>query len=131
MMSYEELLYDEEEEFEKIVPKVKELVRIDKKTGKPKILHQSELSQAEVIACYLIGKFFSKKLNLSETETANASEISKELGLPQKVVNARLNDLRKAGIVERVKRGEYKISVIKLEDFVNKVLEKIKHTKGE
>ncbi len=79
----------------------------------------------------MIGKFFSKKLNLSETETANASEISKELGIPQKVVNTRLNDLRKAGIVERVKRGEYKISVIKLEDFVNKVLEKIKHTKGE
>ncbi len=49
-MGYEELLYDEEEEFEKIVPKVKELVRIDKKLEnqkyfikanylKPKSLH--------------------------------------------------------------------------------------------
>lgn len=121
----EELIYDDMEEFEKLVPKVKQIVRV-KKDGTPIIVcNRRKLSQSELIACYLIGKFFAKKLELTETDTATNKEITGTFRINERVVGARLKDLRDEGILEQVSRGEHKISTVGLEDFLNKLLEKV------
>jgi len=122
--SLSELIYDEDEEFEKLVPKVKKIVRV-KKDGTPVIVcDRRKLSQGEMIACYLIGKFFAKKLELTETDTATNKELAKALKMNERVVGARLKDLRE-GVVEQVARGEHKISTVNLESFLDKLLEKV------
>ena len=124
-MRIEELIYDEEEEFERLVPKVKKVVRV-KRNGTPVIVcDRSRLSQSDLIVCYLIGKFFAKKLELTETNTATNKELSEALRINEKVISARLKDLRDEGIVEWVARGEHKISTVNLESFLDKLLEKL------
>ncbi|MCX7998245.1 MAG: winged helix-turn-helix domain-containing protein [Leptospiraceae bacterium] len=119
------MIYNEELEFEKLVPKVKRIVKI-KKDGEPVIVCDTrKLSQNEQIVCYLIGKFFAKQLGLSKSDSASNREISETLGIKEKVVAARLKDLRDDGIVEQIVRGEHKISTVKLEEFLDRVLEKI------
>jgi len=125
-MGLEELIYDEEEEFERIVDKVKKVVRV-RKDGIPILVQKEKLTQAEQVACYLIGKYFAKILNLTEKESATVKEIANELKLDPRIVSARLKDLNDNGLVERVGRGEYKILTIKLEEFVDKILNKIEN----
>ena len=123
--SLSELIYDEEEEFEKLVPKVKKIVRV-KKDGTPVIVcDRRKLSQSELIACYLIGKFFAKKLELTETDITTNKELAKALKMNERVVGARLKDLREEAVVEQVARGEHKISTVNLESFLDKLLEKV------
>ena len=120
-----ELLYDEVEEFEKLVPKVKKIVRI-KKDGTPIIVcDRRRLSKSELIVCYLIGKFFAKKLELVDADSATNKELSEALKINERVIAARLNDLRNEGLVEQVARGEHKISTVDLEFFLDKILEKV------
>ncbi len=120
-----ELIYDDEEEFEKLIPKVKKVVKV-KRDGTPIIVcERRRLSQGELIACYLIGKFFAKKLELVETDTATNKQLSAALNIDERVVSARLKDLRDEGLVEQVARGEHKISTVNLELFLDKLLEKV------
>ena len=130
-MGLEELIYDEEEEFEKLIPKVKKIVRV-KKDGSPVILcDRSLLSHSELIMAYLVGKFFARKLEFVETDSVTNNELSKVLKLKNNVVHARLKELRNEGYVEQVRRGEHRISTVKLEEFLDRVLEKIEKKKGE
>lgn len=120
-----ELLYDEEHEFEKLVPQVKQIVKI-KKDGTPVIVcDKRKLTQTELITCYLIGKFFAKKLKLTEKDSATNREISNYLKISLSIVSARVKDLRDNEILEQVTRGEHKVSTIHLESFLNKLLEKV------
>ncbi len=129
-MGYEELIYDEEEEFERLVPKVKKIVKV-KKDGTPVIVcNKRILSQNEQIMCYLIGKFFAKKLELTETDSAANKELSQALKIKERVIAARLKDLRDEELVEQVTRGEHRISTVNLESFLDKILEKVGE-KGE
>jgi len=124
-MGYEELIYDEEEEFERLVPKVKKIVKV-KKDGTPVIVcNKRMLSQNELIMCYLIGKFFAKKLELTETDSATNKELSQALKINERVIAARLKDLRDEDFVEQVTRGEHRISTVNLESFLDRILEKI------
>jgi predicted HTH transcriptional regulator len=124
-MGLEDLIYDEEEEFERLVPKVKKVVMV-KKTGDPVfVCDRNLLSTSEIIMVYLIGKFFAKKLGFVEEESATNDELHRSLKIKKNVLAARLNDLRKEGLVEQVARGKHKISTVKLEEFLDNVLQKI------
>ena len=124
------MIYDEEEEFERLVPKVKKIVKV-KKDGTPVIVcNKRILNQNEQIMCYLIGKFFAKKLELSETDSATNKELSQALKIKERVIAARLKDLRDEELVEQVTRGEHRISTVSLESFLDEILEKIGE-KGE
>ena len=120
------LIYDEELEFEKLVPKVEKVVKVKKENGTPVIVcDEKKLSQKEKIMLYLIGKFFAKQLKLSETESATNKEIAKWLKLKENVVSARMSDLREEKLVEQVSKGEHKISTAKLDDFLDELLNKL------
>jgi hypothetical protein len=120
------MIFDEDEEFRKLISKAKNIVKV-KKNGEPVILAvKGNLTKGEIIACYLLGKYFSKELGLSETVSATNEEISKATGIKKTVVGARLGDLKKDSLVEVVGRGEHKISFVNLEEFLDKILAKMK-----
>lgn len=120
-----ELIHDDEEEFTKLVPKVKQIVKV-KTDGSPILVcDSSNLNQKEQIICYLIGKFYSKLLELSPIDSATIDEISTGLRLDSNVVSARMSNLRDAHLVDQVTRGEYKVSTVFLNETLDKIINKI------
>jgi len=126
----EKLIYDEKEEFEKLVDKAVKLVKV-RENGEPVILHKAELTDAEKICCYLLGIYFSKELGILDKSSATNDEIAKSLGIEIKKTNARLNDLKNNDIVERISRGEYKISLINIENYLDGILTKLEVNEGD
>lgn len=120
----DELIYDEEEEFEKFVPKVKRLVMV-RKDGRPIIICDGALSQAEQIACMYIGHFFAHLMGLSEKASAKNSVIAEELDISPNVLTARVNELKKAKVITQVARGEHVISTVRLEKYLDDLIKKI------
>ena len=120
------LIYEEELEFENLVPKVEKLVKI-KKNGSPVIVcNENKLTQKEIMMLYIIGKFFAKQLGLSETESAFNKEIAEAYGLKDNVVGARITELKDDKYIEKISTGEHKVSTVKLEEFLDKLLAKLK-----
>jgi len=112
----ERLLIDEEKKLETIVIKAENVVRIDRKSGEPIILvHQSDLTDRQLIGAYMIGKYFSKELGLAESATVTTEELAEKLSLDFKVASARVSDLKKEGIVKSVSRGKHEIFFLGIE----------------
>ena len=122
---FRELIHDDVAEFAKLVPKVKQLVRV-KPDGTPVIVCDSNnLSQQEQIIVYLTGRFFAKILEFSSTDSAKVKEISLALRLPGNIVSARLVNLKDAMLVDQISKGEYKISTASLEKMLDQIIKKI------
>ena len=120
-----ELTHDENVEFEKLVPKVKQIVKI-KPDGTPVIIcDMTKLSRQEQIFAYLTGKFFAKLVETSQKNSAHVKEIAEYLRIESNIVAARLVELRDHRHVEQVGRGEYKISTVSLEKSLDQILKKI------
>lgn len=127
----EDLIYDENLEFERVVPKVKKIVQV-RGSGEPVIVcNREKLSQREIIAVYLIGKYFAKELELNENNSAANKEIAEALRLDVSVVGARIKDLRDDGLVEKVSRGKHKIVTVKLEKFLDNLINKLSPAESE
>jgi len=121
----QELTHDDDAEFAKLVPKVKQIVKI-KPDGTPVIICDiNKLSQQEQIIAYLTGKFFAKLVGAATVESAQLKDIAQALRLSNNVVAARLVRLKDNMQVEQVSRGEYKISTVTLERTLDQILKKI------
>lgn len=125
--SFKELIYDDEEEFEELIPKVKRLVMV-RKDGRPILICDGALSQAEQIACMYIGHFFAHLMGLSEKASAKNSDIAEELGISSNTLTARVNELKKAKVITQVARGEHVISTVRLEKYLDGLIKKIEGT---
>ncbi len=120
-----ELTHDDDIEFAKLVPKVKQIVKI-KPDGTPVIVCDlSKLSQQEQIIAYLTGKFFAKLVGATPIESTQVKDIAQALRLENNVVAARLVKLKDNMQVEQVARGEYKISTVALEKSLDQIIKKI------
>jgi hypothetical protein len=120
-----ELVYEDEVEFERLIPKVKKLVRV-RKNGSPVIFDSVRLTQDELIMAYLTGRFFAEKLGFVDKNTSTNKEISEALRLDEHILAARLSDLIKRGFIERSARGEHRIVLVNLEKFLDEFLKKPK-----
>lgn len=121
----EEMVFDEEEEFIKLVDKAKIVVKIRKSDSKPIVLYSDKLTAGEQIACFILGKFFAKEMELTDTPVTTIDEISNSLKIDKNVVRARLSELIEKNIVERLDRGKFQISFVKLENFLDNLIDKI------
>lgn len=122
----EEMLYDEEEEFIKLAGKAKKVVNIKKSNGMPILLQKDRLTHEEQIGCFVLGKYYAKEMELTDTPITTIDEISEGLKLDKNIVRARLSNLSTKEIVERIDKGQFKISFIKLEEFLDGITTKIK-----
>jgi hypothetical protein len=74
------------------------------------LLNPNDISSEDAICVTLTGLYVSNKLNKSSNEALSAGELSKITGKALKTMFNQLAWMVNDGIVERVERGEYKIT---------------------
>lgn len=62
--------------------------------------------------------------------SANTEELSKMLNLKPTIINARVSDLRSAGSIKDLERGEYEVSVFSIDGLLEKLV-KLINSKGK
>ncbi|MEM2960177.1 MAG: hypothetical protein QXU67_01070 [Candidatus Bathyarchaeia archaeon] len=83
-----------------------------------------------VIMLNLIKAYIGYKTGRLEKDTLSMSEIMVSTGGKSGTVAARLSELTGMGLVERVGRGEYKVTTLGVKFFMEEILPKIKVEEG-
>ena len=103
------------------------LLGVDKSTGKTVYLTDtSKFTDEEKIFLTLLGRYFSKELGKSDSDTCKPAEIAQESGLNEKTVSKRLSDLEKDRFAESTSRGLHGIVPANAERMLTQIREKIK-----
>lgn len=109
---------DETETLHRLVEKAQRVFKINKKTGDVQLLPpRSKFTDRQLIATYLLGKYFSSKLDLSKEDSIDFDVLKKFTGLEESSISARVSELRKEGLVESGERGIYRVNYQSLESF--------------
>ena len=132
-----ELLLTEEDTMKKLqslIEKTKSFVRIDQKANKIVISSEFDFIIIEKILLFLIGKYFSKELGLSETDGMLLKELQKESGIVRTTLTKPLGQLSDSGYIGQDEKKRYFIRHYKIEEVVNslhnKYIEKNSDAKG-
>ena len=83
-----------------------------------------------VIMLNLIKAYIGYKTGCLEKDSVSMSEIASLTGIKSRTVAARLSELTSAGLVERVGRGEYRITTLGVKFFLDETLPKIREKIG-
>jgi hypothetical protein len=133
----EELLLTEEETLTKLktlIDRTKNFIGIDKKTHKIVVSSKFDFANFEKILLFLIGKYYSKELGLSETEGMQVKDLGKESGIVRTTLSRPLGELEDAGYIGQDEKRRYFVQYYKIEDIVNalysKYIEKKPSAKG-
>jgi len=122
-----ELLLTEEDTLKKLknlTEKTKVLMKIDQKTNKIVISAELSFSNPEKILLFLIGKYFSKELGLSEREGMDIQELEKESGIKRTTISKPLGRLSCSGYIGQDEQKKYFIHHYKIEETVYALHEK-------
>lgn len=132
-----ELLLTEEDTLKKLkelIDKTKNLVKIDQKTAKIVVSSEYKFSNLEKVLLFLIGRYFSKELGLSEQEGFNIQELEKESGIKKTTLSKPLGGLMYSGYIGQDAEKRYFVHHYKIEEVVNslhqKFIEKDPKAKG-
>jgi hypothetical protein len=91
---------------------------------------RDKVGDREMILLHLIKTNIAYQLSRSEKESASISELMKVTGGKPSSTAARLSELVDIGWVDRVGRGEYRITTYGMKSFVEIALPKIKSNTG-
>lgn len=121
-----ELIIDEKELTEALIDRIKKLIRLTKDGGVVFMIPKDELSIKSQVMLYLLGKKMARDADLVSSEVASIDEISGAIGADYFTVAARLNELKKEGLVLTVERGGYTIQPAN----INKILDEVEKGRG-
>lgn len=123
----EKLLIDEKTIIQRLADMAQGIIGIDKNSGELIILApKSKLTDREQIFLALLGRYFSHKLGLAETDSMTTDGIAQKLGMDSKAASARLSDLKRERAVDGLSRGEYRISYANIETTLSGIKEKLR-----
>jgi len=77
--------------------------------GQP-ILLRTDLSTDQAVAAILLAVQIAFKLGKRDSDEAQAEEITQAIGKAQKTIQNTLTEMSKAGIVQRVAKGSYRLT---------------------
>ncbi len=122
----EGLLTDEIDTLKEIVKKAEKFLKISRHTGDPVLLVPIErLSHRDLVALHIVARYFAFKLGLTSTDTITLEELKTKTGISnEKLLAARISELRKEGIIEYVRKGAYRVSLPNLSRYFNQLGEK-------
>jgi len=122
----QKLLINKRDYIEESVLKAQDLIGIDKESGDIIFLVSiSRLSEKQKIGIYLIGKYFSNGLELSDSSTATIDEISISLGVERNNVSRRASEMKKEGIIKSTERGKYEIVPVRILEILENIKSKL------
>ncbi|MCP8305037.1 MAG: hypothetical protein H3Z50_06200, partial [archaeon] len=114
-----ELLLTEEDILKKLkmlIDKTKVFVKIDQKTSKIVLSSKFDFSNLEKILLFLIGKYFSKELSISDKESMNIQELEKESGIKKTTLSKPLGVLLYSDYIGKDNEKRYFIQHYKIEE---------------
>lgn len=82
--------------------------------------------ERNIILLHLIKSYVGYQTGRIEAESLSTAEIVSMTGGKSSTVAARLSELRNLGWVERIDRGEYKITTLGVKSFLEEILPRIK-----
>lgn len=132
-----ELLLTEEDTLKKLkelIDKTKNLVKIDQKTNKIVVSSELKFSNLEKVLLFLIGRYFSRELNISDKEGMDIKELEQVSGIKKTTLSKPLGGLVYSGYIEQDDDKRYFVHHYKIEEVVNslhqKFIEKDPKAKG-
>jgi hypothetical protein len=118
----QEMLIDEEEIFQSMVGKAKKVFRIDKRGNVIFHVPRKELTQRQIVALQLLGRYFAHELEIVSSELVTADELVALVGADKKSITARLHDLKKEHLIDSPERGNFRISILGADKILDEVL---------
>ncbi len=132
-----ELLLSEEDTKKKLkalIDKTKLLLKIDQKTKAIVISSEFDFLNPEKILLFLIGRYYSKELGMSENEKMDIQELEKESRIKKTTLSKPLGLLLHSGYIDQDNEKRYFVHHYKIEGITNslhdKFIEKKKSAKG-
>lgn len=119
------LLINEDDLFDSIIDMSAELVKLDS-SGRVHIITEAKLKDQYSVTLYMIGKCLAKHAELVTDEAIDADEISSALGIKKPVVQARLSDLKKEGVLEVIEKGRYRIVMPRMHSTLKEIINNVK-----
>lgn len=116
---------DTRAQLQELVSKTKQLFRIEEKSKKIVFGPGFKFTNYEKILLYLIGKYFSKELNLIKENKCKLKEISVDLAIKATTLSKPLGKACSNGLVN--KEGEfYSIAHYRIEKVIDSIIQKFK-----
>ncbi|MEM1515528.1 MAG: hypothetical protein QXT26_03235 [Thermoproteota archaeon] len=84
-----------------------------------------------IIMLNLIKAYVGYRVGRLEKDSLSVADLTVTTGCKSGTVAARLSELMDMGFVERVGRGEYRITTLGVKFFLDEILPKIKHEEGK
>ncbi|MGB3906791.1 MAG: helix-turn-helix domain-containing protein [Anaerolineae bacterium] len=100
----EEMTVDYSSTLDKNFNLAKQYLRITSE-GKVDVMVKDDVTGAEKVLLYLIGKLYAKEAELSGTAEVSNAELMEELGMPKGSVLPAMKDLRDSNMVEQTRGG--------------------------
>ena len=119
---FEPLLVTEKELLQEAVSKAKELIGIEEKTGQVIFrLAKESLGQKQLVALYLIGQYFAKQMNKTESSSLSIEDLVDKTGIDNNTLAGRLSELVKVGWARRLGKARYEINQFSLNPILDEI----------
>jgi len=119
-----ELFWNKDEFLSEIVPKLKQLIRIDEKGNPHFLVRYGKLTDRQKIALHLTARYIAHEAKKVDSPDLAISELRLRTGIKSSVVGARLKEMFDAGLVEKNKEEGTRYSIMPhgISGFVEDVL---------
>ncbi|MFX1504091.1 MAG: hypothetical protein ACFFDH_24235 [Promethearchaeota archaeon] len=127
----EEMTVDYSDALDRNFNLAKNYIKITK-NGKIEVLYKQELTGAEQILLYLIGKVYAKEAELASTHEVDTQELMEELGIIKGSFYPSIKRLRDKKKIIQVKKGKlvyFSVPSNHIEKILNKIASKLKNKK--
>lgn len=84
-------------------------------------IDRDKISMADQILLYLIAKKLAYEAKLTDKDSCPLLELERELGISARVIAARLSELVRKNLVERLEVGTYRVSPIAINETINRL----------
>src|SRR2546427_6799205 len=119
---FESLLVTEKELLQEAVSKAKELIGIEEKTGQVIFRFPKEsLGQKQLVALYLIGQYFAKQMNKTDSSSLSIEDLVDKTGIDNNTLAGRLSELVKAGWARRLGKARFEINQFSLNPILDEI----------
>jgi len=111
----------ESEITDEVIDKASRLIGLTKEGKIIFKIDRGRLSIADQVLLYLIAKRLAYEAELVGRDSCSLSELAQELGISVRVVAARLSELLRKNLVERLETGTYRVSPLAISETINRL----------
>jgi DNA-binding transcriptional ArsR family regulator len=105
-------------DLEELVDLAAKFIRVENESGDVFFINNQGLTNKDRVVLLLIGKFFSKELNLATTQSLNLGEMSDQLNVPGTTLSKPIGILVEERIIRKEEDGKYSMIHHKIKDYL-------------